>query len=103
MSRLEYFYTSPFYQRTGQDSVNEQRRRGASVADLRGRHEFQVLAANEDAKEGHTNRQRKLNSLVFLSFFVFEKKHSFVFFTTFGLQTILFLNIHGCVFYDMVF
>eukprot|EP00435_Cladocopium_sp_Y103_P042120 s530_g11.t1 len=49
---LEYFYTSPFYQRIGQNSVNEQRRRGLKVEVQPGHHEFVVLAANEDAKEG---------------------------------------------------
>lgn len=99
--RLDYFYTSPFYLHFGQNSLNEQRRRGQKVEALRemdlggsgvtifsqktnnlkraqicfptqllcfpfsqsviskqilkakpGSHEFVVLAANEDAKEG---------------------------------------------------
>eukprot|EP00438_Fugacium_kawagutii_P022932 Skav226769 [mRNA] locus=scaffold8:173589:177173:- [translate_table: standard] len=49
---LEYFYTSPFYQHLGPNSLNEQRRRGLQAEAQPGSHEFVVLAANEDAKEG---------------------------------------------------
>ena len=49
---LDYFYTSPFYPHFGQNSLNEQRRRGLQVEAQAGSHEFVLRAANEDAKAG---------------------------------------------------
>ncbi|CAE7632067.1 MED6, partial [Symbiodinium pilosum] len=50
---LDYFYTSPFYQRSGgPESLNERRRRGQKVEEASPGIEFVVVGANADAKEG---------------------------------------------------
>ncbi|CAE8583442.1 unnamed protein product, partial [Polarella glacialis] len=53
---LEYFYTSPFYLHCGgPSSLNERRRRAGSGEEVRPSgnwHEFTLVHANEDAKDG---------------------------------------------------